>query len=318
MDDIGRLIRHAGARDAVPQDRFDRSRERVQSHWEQVVADKRRLRNRSRYQYLAIAASIVVVVTVTLLLRGGEIPAPPPMAHVDRVLGDVLIDNALASAGDVVAPDAQIETTDSGRIALRLADGQSLRIDTSSLVAVHSANNVTLETGGLYVDTERNQSAAPVLVMTALGQARDVGTQFQVRLADDMLTVGVREGQVEVTRPDREAVSVDSGQLVDLNTDGSKSERDIEHDDPIWSWVETVAPDFDGEGATLERYLNWYAGQRGLQLVWADQGSEQRAKQVVLSGSIAGMSLEDGFQAVRRIAPFEFRFEDDTLWVSVE
>ena len=316
MDDIGRLIRHTGGRDAVPEDRFDDAREKVQSHWQQVVAEHRR--GRFQYTPIAVAASVVVaVIASALLLRPGDVPGPVVMASVDRVLGDVLIDGQAAAAGNIIEPGAVIETGDVSRVALCLADGQSLRLDTLSRIVVHTANEVSLETGGIYIDTEHSLDASPVLVMTALGQARDVGTQFQVRLAANVLIVGVRDGLVEVTRPDRATLSIDRGRVVELNTDGSESERDLQHDDAIWTWVETVAPDFDVNGATLEQYLSWYTGQRGLRLVWSDPGSEQKAKLILLTGSITGMTLQEGFETVQRIAPFEHRFEDDTIWVSM-
>lgn len=318
MDDIGQLIRHVGARDNVPDERYGRAMDNVQRHWERVVAEHRRGRSRSQLRFIAVAASLIVVVVASVLYSYiKEVPGPVAMASIDRVLGEVLVDGQLASAGDSIAPHALFETRGDSRIALRLAGGQSLRLDTLSRVVVHSANDVGLQRGGLYVDTERSRGAAPVVVTTAFGRARDVGTQFQVRLDDDVLTVGVREGQVEVTRPDREALAIDSGRVVDLGLDGGQVERDAGYDDPIWEWVGTVAPEFDLNGATLEQYLTWYAGQRGVNLVWADAGSEQRAKRIKVYGSIAGTSLEGGFEAVKRIAPFEHRFEDDALWISL-
>lgn len=318
MDDIGRLIRHAGARDAVPNERFGRAKRNVQRHWERVVDEHRRGHHRTQLRYFPVAASVVVAAVGLLLFSYiREVPGPVVMASIDRVLGEVLIDGRAASARDNIAPDALVETRDDSRIALRLAGGQSMRLDTLSRVVMHSANDVGLERGGLYIDTERSQAAAPVIVTTAFGQARDVGTQFQVRLDDDALMVGVREGRVEFARPDRELLSIDSGYVVDLEQDGSDTERETGPDDPIWEWVETVAPDFELDGATLEQYLSWYAGQRGLDLVWSDSGSEQRAKRIRLSGSIAGATLDEGFESVRRISPFEYRLEDDRLWVSL-
>ena len=318
MDDIGQLIRHVGARDTVPDERYGRAKDNVQRHWERVVAEHRRGRSRPQLRLVAVAASVIVAVVASVLYSYiREVPGPVVMASIDRVLGEVLVDGRLASAGDSIAPDALVETRDGSRIALRLAGGQSLRLDTMSRVVVHSANDVGLDRGGLYIDTERSQIAAPVIVTTAFGQARDVGTQFQVRLDDDVLTVGVREGLVEVTRPYREALAIDSGRVVDLDIDGGQVERDAGYDDPIWKWVETVSPDFELNGATLQQYLSWYAGQRGVDLIWSDAGSEQRAKRIKLLGSIAGTTLEEGFEAVKRIAPFEHRFEDDALWISL-
>ena len=83
MDDIGRLIRHTGGRDAVPEDRFDDAREKVQSHWQQVVAEHRR--GRFQYRPIAVAASVVVaVIASALLLRPGDVPGPVVMASANR------------------------------------------------------------------------------------------------------------------------------------------------------------------------------------------------------------------------------------------
>ena len=38
MDDIGRLIHYAGARDTLSSERIEKSRQGVATHWEQVVA----------------------------------------------------------------------------------------------------------------------------------------------------------------------------------------------------------------------------------------------------------------------------------------
>lgn len=319
MDDIGRLIRHVGARDSVPQERFDRAKVNVQRHWEGVVAEQRRGRSSSQLRFLAIAASIVAAIAVSLFLTySGQAPGPLAMASVDRVLGEVRIAGAPVTVGNVVDPDTLIETAEGGRIALRLAAGQSLRIDSRSRVVLHTASEMTLDAGGIYIDTEQLASATPVRVMTHLGEARDVGTQFQVRLTDELLTVGVREGKVELTRPDQDTLSIGSGFVLDLSSRGDQTERTATPDDPIWQWVEAVAPEFELDGATLEQYLDWYAGQKGLSLAWSDAGSEAQAKRTRLRGSIAGTTLEDGFEAVQRIAKFEYRFEDDVLWVTLQ
>ncbi len=41
MDDIGRLIHYAGARETVSPERFEKARDRVGRHWERVVAEQR-------------------------------------------------------------------------------------------------------------------------------------------------------------------------------------------------------------------------------------------------------------------------------------
>jgi ferric-dicitrate binding protein FerR (iron transport regulator) len=319
MDDIGQLIRVAGGRDAVPPERFAQARLNVMSHWQQLVRDQRRPRIAATYRFAAIAASLVVAVAAsTVWLRGGDAPLTATIATVERATGPAYADNAKLNPGDSLSPDARIETSEESRVALRLAGGQSLRIDTSSEVILHASNRLSLQGGGLYIDTEGLANASPVIVMTSLGQAQDVGTQFQVRDVDDLVTIGVREGLVEFTRPNNEKTAVNSGRFLDLSSTGSDRERLVGETDPAWNWVETVAPSFDIDGASLREYLSWYARQRGLRLAWSDSQSEARAGAIRLSGTIAGTSLEEGLGIVHRIARFEHRIDGDTLRISVQ
>jgi hypothetical protein len=319
MDDIGQLVRFVGGRDTVPADRYGSARENVRMHWEQVVEEQRQPRLTRHHRVVALAASVLVAVVATSSwLRTGNVPMPDVLATVERVTGPAHMNNELLVPGDTLTSDARIETSSDGRIALRLSGGQSLRIDRSSEVILHAGNRLSLQGGGLYIDTESMTKAAPIMVVTSLGQALDVGTQYQVRYVDDVLTIGVREGQVEFTRPNRQKLAVGSGRFVDLAIDGTERERRASVNDPAWNWVEAVAPPFDIDGATLHEYLSWYVRQRGLQLEWSDQQSEQRAQAIRLSGSIADSSLEEGLNIVHHIAHFEHRIEGVTMKISVQ
>ena len=319
MDDIGRLIQFAGARDTIDVERLEKARRRVGAHWEQVVAEQRHGGVRAQFRYVAAAASIVVAVGASFLLwRAVDVGPAIASASIDRVLGEVTVANEVATKGDVVGEDALIATGPNSRIALRMAGGQSLRVDTSSQLLVHSSNHVSLQSGGVYIDTDIASSSLPIMVSTPFGVARDVGTQFQVRLAESVLIVGVRDGVVEVAQAGQRSLSVNKDRFVELDMNGKKAERILSADDPSWDWVETVAPEFDIQGESLHRYLTWYAGQRGVELVWADDASEAKAERIELAGSIANTTLHESLLIVQKIAPFEFRIEGDTLWVRVE
>jgi hypothetical protein len=55
QDDVGRLIRDAGARELVSAERFEKARARVGDHWQSVVAVERRPHRRSTLPYVAVA-----------------------------------------------------------------------------------------------------------------------------------------------------------------------------------------------------------------------------------------------------------------------
>ena len=96
------------------------------------------------------------------------------------------------------------------------------------------------------------------------------------------------------------------------------SSQPLPDNDNSFDWVETVAPVFDLEGATLEEYLLWYSRESGYRLQWVDADSEDKAKTLTLRGSIAGRTVAESLEFVHEIAPgFELRIEDGTVWATV-
>ena len=318
-DDIAKLIRYAGARESVNDERFARAHGRVNEHWQNVVRTRRRQRRQRLLGQFALAASVLAVIGVALVTwRAALPPAGSDVLLVNRVIGDVRMDGVPMRAGDAVTADSTIETASNGRIALQLPDGKSLRLDTSSHVIVADAGQFQLERGAVYVDSGADQDKSPVYVMTRFGVASDIGTQFQVRVDDERLRVGVREGLVEISRSDAGTVPVRSGTMFEIAADGTPREQDIEGNDQVWDWVETITPEFDIRDATLEEYLVWYTRQRGVALEWDDDMSRHNAQAIRLSGSISNLSLDDGFAFVHRIAPFDYEVANNALRVRVD
>lgn len=319
MDNIGQLIKLAGARETVSAERFERVRQNVHTHWQQAVVEQRPSKRPSRFSFIAVAASLILVAGATFfLLNRGYAPAVTTLASVERVLGDVKIRDERAHMDSAISAGTRVLTGVSGRIALRMAGGQSLRIDTSSDVIVHSPNHVTLKSGAIYIDTAFSSADDPILVETPLGSALDIGTQFQVRVSGMLLVVAVRQGLVEVSQPGQQSLSVNKGYFLELAANGESGQHPLQPDNEKWAWIETVAPEFDIEGASLARYLQWYASERGVELVWADPASESMAATAVLAGSIEGASLDEGLALVKQVAPFEHRLANGRLWIKIE
>ena len=319
MDDIGRLIRYAGARELVSPERLERARARVDRHWQGVVAEHRRGRWRTPAVRLAMAAAVLVAIAAGILLQRVDVDdAAGTFAAVGRVAGEVLVDGRPVGPGDRIEPGSEIRTGADSRLALLLAPGQSLRIDTQTTVAMQSGDRFAVETGGVYVDSGTGTGNAPVFVETHLGVATDVGTQFEVRVSADAVTIGVREGLVALARQDGAAVSVDTGELYAISADGHERRETVSPESDRWDWALAIAPAFDTDGATLSEYLGWYARERGFELAWRDAASRQNAEAIELRLTIDGLSLEQGFDAVRRIAPFDYDISGRTMTVAVE
>ena len=321
MDDVGRLIRHAGAREPVPGDRYKRSHEKVRDHWEQVVREQRKPATPPRFLSLARAAGFVAVAAIALFLVGRGITPDPQIttvAMVERIVGEVNVNGMALTAGQELESGTVLTTSDSARIALRLATGQALRIDNGATVTFHAPDQLALDSGALYIDTTGAEQSAPIAVVTALGTARDIGTQFQVRLSSGALLVGVRDGLVQVEQNQEDLFEVNAGTQIRLASSGGQSSEPLDTQDPAWNWIESVAPRFEMDGASLAEYLAWYASETGVELVWADKSSEQQASRITLTGDLDNENPAVSFVAVQRVAPFEYERVDEQLRVKVE
>lgn len=182
--------------------------------------------------------------------------------------------------GDVIvtstSADGQV-----GQVALELDQGSSLRIDRDSQVQLmpSSPSSLYLERGAVYLDVAESDSAMEV--RTLFGVVRDIGTQFEVRILDgesSSLRVRVREGAVELERPDGIRHRADAGEELISKADGTLERHGVASYGPQWEWVLATAAVPDLEGLPREVFCQWYARQGGWQLVYADPDVEEAAK----------------------------------------
>ena len=317
-NDIGKLIKAAGLRESVSPSREQRAHERVSAHWQSVVQDhKARRRPRQQLRTFAVAASVMLAVLVGYLYLEPLPEEPLTVASFARVIGSVEVDGTAPRIGDALEAGMQLRTHTASRVAMAMANGQILRVDENTELLALADDRLRLTYGAVYIDSADSQPSASVFVETDYGVAHDVGTQFQVRIDDTGLMIGVRDGLVNLARTDDTQVEIDSGWLYEMSTGG---DDEIRPDDSAgrWAWVDTVVTEFDLDGATLHDYLLWYAREKGVQLEWADVVSEEKAQAIRLSGSIEDQSLDAGMQTVQRIAPFDYEHVGNTLRVKID
>lgn len=319
MDEVGRLVRFAGEREHVDGERLEVARARVAAHWQDVTLERKRRRTHTRWRQFGIAAGLVATVGMAFSLwERPNLPTTDRLVVVERVTGEARLDDRPLAVGQVFTVGSVLETSVDGRLALEFPDGQSVRVDHASRLVVTANNEVELIAGAVYVDAGAVPNDIQLAVVTQFGVARDIGTQFQVRLNDGGLQVGVREGLVELTPTSASAVEIDHGNLYEVAADGQAFGRRVASNDPLWQWVADISPEFDAEGRTLHEYLEWYAREVGLELRWASTQSERNARDAELSAAIEGLSLEEAFEHVRLIAAFEADVSDGILSITVE
>ena len=87
-------------------------------------------------------------------------------------------------------------------MTIRLATGQSLRLDPSAHVRLLDDGRVALDGGTIHVDS--GVTSEGLIVTTALGEIREAGARFEARLRDDGLRIRLHEGAAYLVRGDGE------------------------------------------------------------------------------------------------------------------
>lgn len=266
----------------------------------------------------------VRTVTSRTLLPPAESEPVPLEAGDPLPAGSVLESGSKdgSKGGAASGPDAR----GGGRAALRLAGGASLRLDRGTRVQLASARELVLERGALYLDTGDGDPGAPsggalegeglrpLAVRTPLGVARDVGTQFEVRLAQDSLRVRVREGRVEVDTGARSHAAA-AGVALIVDPRGRVERHSIPRHGAGWDWIQAASPSFELEGATLAGYLDWLARETGWRIRYGDRELSGEAEEITLHGSLEGLRPDETPAAVLPGAGLGHRLESGTLWI---
>ncbi len=219
-------------------------------------------------------------------------------------------------AGGAVPAGTTLSTSGSGRAALRLADGVSVRLDVGTRVVIRDGATVRLEAGRVYVDSgPAGNPSRRLEIRTGFGVLRDVGTQFEVSLEDDGLRVRVREGVVQLDRAGQ-SHEVRSGAELAVDGGGGLTWGTVAPYGDAWSWILDAAPGFDLEGSTLDRFLGWVSGETGLTVSYTDDAIRRDAGRIVLHGSVAGVRPDQAPDVVLPTCGLEYRIVGDNLVIS--
>lgn len=322
-DSVGKLIQLAGKREQVDEIRAARVRARVHTHWQESLHANRPWQK--NWGWLAMASAAVVVAGLGLsvwLPPAGNLPGESTMPRVVALSGEawVLQDGDLdpdrrirLATGDTIPLLSTIMTGPAGRVALDLSLGASVRLDHATHLIFTAKNAATLQAGAIYVDSGRQAPGPePALeVHTDWGIVRERGTQFQVRLTVESQEVAVREGAVTLEN-EEESFHLAAGTTLTLSRDGAvRSESPA--DGPLWSWVTRVSPPQNLQGRTLLSFLKWVCREKGWRLSFADTRVAAATRETTLSGSTAGLTLDEALEAVLAATPFTYRAADGLL-----
>jgi ferric-dicitrate binding protein FerR (iron transport regulator) len=306
-DEAGRLLRFAGPRVEVSASQTERARSVVRASWQRRLA-RRRGRRRAAIATILFGAAAVLLVAVSRAPTDQR-PATPgvAVARVEQVHGGLRVQR-----GDPVRTGDWIETDAASRVALRFDDGTSVRLDAASRVRALSAREVELTAGAVYVDTGGEHGR--FIVRTPLATARDVGTQFEIRLVEETLRLRVRTGVVELHDAGRR-LSGRAGTEIMLSSAAAVS-RPIAIHGPDWEWASRLAPEPPMDGSSLAEYLRRLAREQGWSVEYADGALARAAEDIILHGAVAGLAPSDRVAVAVAASGLQHRLESGRLIVS--
>jgi ferric-dicitrate binding protein FerR (iron transport regulator) len=253
------------------------------------------------------ATALIVFAGRVAIPDRNQVPPGEPIAVVEAIDG---ILPGLQRA-DVVRVGQWIETGSSLRVALRFGRDSSVRIDRDSRVRALSSNVIELQSGAVYVDTGEDHSRFEL--RTPLGTARNLGTQFELRLARQALTLRVRTGVVELENH-AHAISARPGTEVTLSSLGAET-RPIAPDGAEWAWARRVSPPMEMEGVPLATFLARLAREQGWTVEYGDVTLAREAERIILHGSASNLAAREAVEVAIATSGLLHRLEGGSLVV---
>lgn len=280
------LLKAAGPRDEPPADFAREFKAQLHAEWRATVVKRQA---RTRWQWAgAMAASVAVAAVALGLWRAAPVEAP--IAQVVQSSGGVQAVSQL-SAGDLVTTAAD------GRLALAFTSGLSVRVAGDSELTIEAGDRISVVRGAVYVDAGPDSSNRPLVLATPFGDVRHVGTQYEVRVLDNALRVSVREGRIELRREDG-ALQGTAGERLLVSAAGNVERTSLAADAEDWAWASAIVPAFEIDNRPLTEFLVWAGRETGRDIVFASPSAQAQAAQIVLRGSVAGLTPDQSIDAV--------------------
>jgi ferric-dicitrate binding protein FerR (iron transport regulator) len=324
-ESLGLLLRESGARETPSAEMMSEVRQAVHSEWQSMVAQRQR---RRWYVGTGLAAGIAAVAIAVVLNLQTNPAAVSPMATLARAEGSPQVSTDGGHAWHALANDTPLQpgtllrTDATARIALDVHPQVSLRMDANSLLALETSDRIALDQGAVYVDTNpqaranMHSGASDLVIETAYGSVRHLGTQYEARIREDAVAVTVREGHVAIDSADRHYAGA-MGERILISAQGTHVRSVVSPQDPSWDWAIRLAPGFDIERQSLSRFLEWVARETGKQIEYASPEVRTRADQLILRGSVEDLPPEQALLAVLATTPFTRSADPSTIRIQL-
>jgi len=285
-DVLGEIIQAAGRRPAPRREDYDDVLSASRAAWQQKVGWVRRRRRSYALAASVAAAALLVTASLQWFQPRQAIAVAMVLQGATEILAPDSDSWRPLSRADALYPGTQLRTVGGGRIALDLSLGTSLRINAGTRLTLESDERIALARGTIYLDSGPGVQTKQIVVATAHGNVRDIGTQFEVASEALTLRVRVREGRVEIDdAANGTGIRADAEEQVMLRGAGPVERTTIARDAAVWSWTEALAPAQAVNGRSAYDVLNWVARETGRRLRFADAAAELQARGSILQGN---------------------------------
>ena len=311
---VAALIRAAGRRTMPPEDAYQQVLGAATAAFR-----KKSARRRDRTWLTWAAAAGIAAFAVALLLQWGPTSTqPPPVAMVARIIGTVELGRdggwkPMTETGATLAKGAMLRTLAGGSAALALDGGASLRLAAATEVLLDGSRRIYLRSGTVYLDNGGSVGTGHQ-IETPAGTARDVGTQFELRVIGGALRLRVREGRVEIDRAGQLLAGA-AGEQLEIDALGGVTRSHIAATDMAWQWAESIGPAPDIDGQPVTRLLTWVARETGRQLRYESAAVESRAASVILHGNIRHLAPLAALEVMLATTDLEYTLIGDRMEV---
>ena len=282
-------------------------------------------RTRNRRRAVAIAAAAVLVLAVGAIgltvvnwpRDRGTPQAAAPIASTLFVTSEVVFQHdGQARAGRVgegLTPGTRIATY-GGRVAIVLANGVQLRLDSYTAITLDTAESLSLTGGAVYLDSS-HRTGPPDSVAIVVGGTviRDIGTRYEVRLTGEELRVRVRDGRVEVSSAFGMRQADRGGQLR-VTSSGILSGR-ASTSGADWDWIVRAVPPPQLEGRPLPEFLAWAEREGGRPIRFADPALERANRATIVYGAIDSLTVDEALDVVLPSCGLARRTDGDVVTI---
>lgn len=260
----------------------------LQDEWSGVVEQHSRVRRNRRFGVAAAASVVAAFLSIQLGLFDSD---PAIFATVARQTGSGLTQSHADLAGDSrslerVMVDSTVATQPDSRALLYLDGGGSVRLDTNTRLTILAPDQVRLERGALYFDSQGGDadrvSSIELEVITPAGVVRHLGTQYVVRVERTSTMVGVREGSVAIVSDSVSAITR-AGNMISFDSSNRATERPLDAYAPVWNWVMEISPTVISQRTRVVDLLDWISRESGREIVFFED-AESVAETTIVDG----------------------------------